>query len=134
MGTIKFYPYKQYDLRTSKKLLKEIFNKLPIIFTLLSQDYDPYIGRHWNVFYWSHDISLIYHKTCKKNAFKDKRIFLYSQPTFPLIYPTKEIDSAAWKKYIQYCERREREEFTRQYMYALTAVVAAARGRLNNIK
>lgn len=131
MGTAKFYPYRSRDLRTTCKVFDEITNDLlePMVIGI---DRCPIIGWHFNLIYSSNNIKKLYYKTCKQNKFKDKRIFLHSDDLIPLIYKDEhdfnlDIKTPDYKQsiyFIQYIEKRQREEMVRQQMYKLTALLS----------
>ena len=123
MGTAKFYPYQGYDLRTAHKVFKEICADLPISISLIGIDRCPYIGWHFNIFYSSPNVKKIFYKTNKPNEYKDKRIFLYSKDTYPKNPFQDKADTNAWRNFIQYTEKRQREELQRQITYTWVCIL-----------
>lgn len=121
MGTAKFYPYQGYDLRTAYKVFKEICEDLPISISLIGIDRCPYIGWHFNLFYSSPNVKKIFFKCNKPNEFKDKRIFLHSKDQYPKNPYHCKADTAQWTHFIQYVEKRQRQELERQFMYTWVA-------------
>lgn len=123
MGTVKFYPYQGYDIRTAKKVFDEICADIPIQISVIGIDRDPYIGWHFNLFYSSPNIKKVFYKTNKSNEFKDKRIYLYSKDTYPQNPFKDKADTNAWRHYIQYIEKRQRQELERQITYTWVCIL-----------
>lgn len=123
MGTAKFYPYRSRDLKTTVKVFDEITNDLlnPMVIGI---DRCPIIGWHLNMIYSSPNIKKLFYKTCKTNKYKDKRIFLHSQDMIPQNPYEDEPDYKQSIYFIQYIEKRQRQELVRQELYKLTALLS----------
>lgn len=125
MSTLKFYPQLGYDRKTSIKVLMEIFNSLPITISVLGMDRCPVIGWHWNMIYKSSNVTKVFYKCTKTNPHKDKRIFLKSSDLYPYTPFDEKADTDQWTYWIQYIEKRQRQELIRQWLWKTTALFIA---------
>jgi len=125
IGTAKFYPQLGYDRKTSFKVLMEIFDCLPITITVIGMDRDPIIGWHWNMIYNTANASKVFYKTSKANPHKDRRIFMKSSDLYPKGPYDQFADTDQWTYWIQYIEKRQRQELIRQWLWKTAALFIA---------